>query len=242
MSFSISPTNVVTVPPSHCQVPNESMLYHSSGPGYFEVADDFRLVTAGTVDSACWWGLFFSTFTLEPHDFELRYYADDSVNGPGVPGTLIASFSESGGTLSVANVEAAGGLIEFCGAHAPLSMSASTRIWISVRERLQANSTVWGWHEAAGNGRLVSRADLDDWSMAAATAKDVAFCLNVPLADLALCPADIDANGAVNVTDLLALLAAWGVCPAPCLPDINGDGVVNVSDLLELLARWGVCP
>ena len=29
---------------------------------------------------------------------------------------------------------------------------------------------------------------------------------------------------------------------AACLPDINGDGNVNVTDLLALLAAWGVCP
>ena len=49
-------------------------------------------------------------------------------------------------------------------------------------------------------------------------------------------------DGQVNVTDLLALLAAWGPCAAPCPPDINTDGNVNVTDLLTLLAAWGACP
>lgn len=54
------------------------------------------------------------------------------------------------------------------------------------------------------------------------------------------CPADIDGDGMVNVTDLLALLAVWG--PNPQIPaDINGDGQVDVQDLLELLAAWGPC-
>ena len=34
---------------------------------------------------------------------------------------------------------------------------------------------------------------------------------SIPLPDT--CPADINTSGAVNVTDLLALLAAWGACP-----------------------------
>jgi len=60
------------------------------------------------------------------------------------------------------------------------------------------------------------------------------------------CPADFtgsDGNpdGVVNVVDLLALLASWGLCE-DCPVDINGDGVVNVTDLLELLAAWGDCP
>ncbi len=54
---------------------------------------------------------------------------------------------------------------------------------------------------------------------------------------------DIDGNGLVNVTDLLALLGAWGNCPlppAPCPADINGDGAVNVTDLLIVLANWTI--
>ena len=32
------------------------------------------------------------------------------------------------------------------------------------------------------------------------------------------------------------------ICPLACLSDINGDGTVNVTDLLALLAAWGACP
>lgn len=56
------------------------------------------------------------------------------------------------------------------------------------------------------------------------------------------CLADSDNSGTVNVTDLLALLAGWGVCGVPCPSDINGDGFINVTDLLALLAAWGACP
>ena len=59
---------------------------------------------------------------------------------------------------------------------------------------------------------------------------------------LPVCPADTNCSGRVNVTDLLALLAAWGPCPAPCDADINSDGEVNVTDLLAILAGWGPCP
>jgi hypothetical protein len=55
------------------------------------------------------------------------------------------------------------------------------------------------------------------------------------------CPADVDADGAVGVTDFLALLAGWGVCPC-CRGDIDGDGEVGVPDFLRLLAGWGPCP
>ena len=44
----------------------------------------------------------------------------------------------------------------------------------------------------------------------------------------------------VNISDLLAVLAAWGPCPAPCPADVTGDGILNVTDLLLVLvlANW----
>ncbi len=48
-------------------------------------------------------------------------------------------------------------------------------------------------------------------------------------------------SGAVDVPDLLALLAVWNIPGAsPC--DFTGDDIVNVPDLLKLLANWGPCP
>jgi hypothetical protein len=55
------------------------------------------------------------------------------------------------------------------------------------------------------------------------------------------CPADSDGSGAVDVSDLLDLLAAWGPCPS-CPQDNDGNDVVDVDDLLILLAAWGACP
>ncbi|MHC4415721.1 MAG: hypothetical protein ACYS0G_10585 [Planctomycetota bacterium] len=55
------------------------------------------------------------------------------------------------------------------------------------------------------------------------------------------CPWDLDGDDTVGITDLLALLAAWGTDPGGP-PDFNGDGTVGISDLLELLANWGACP
>jgi hypothetical protein len=53
------------------------------------------------------------------------------------------------------------------------------------------------------------------------------------------CTADVDGSGAVDVSDLLAVLAAWGGSDQSA--DLNDDGVVDVTDLLELLAAWGPC-
>ena len=52
-------------------------------------------------------------------------------------------------------------------------------------------------------------------------------------------PEDINGDGAVDVLDLLAVLAAWGPCPG-CPEDINGDDVVDVLDLLAVLGAWTV--
>ena len=49
---------------------------------------------------------------------------------------------------------------------------------------------------------------------------------------------DFNLDGIVNVTDLVSLLGAWGVCPG-CDEDTNDDGVINVTDLLTVLANWG---
>lgn len=59
------------------------------------------------------------------------------------------------------------------------------------------------------------------------------------------CPADLDANGAVDFSDLLTLLSGYGACPDPpqtCAADIDGSGAVDFSDLLALLAAYGPCP
>lgn len=52
---------------------------------------------------------------------------------------------------------------------------------------------------------------------------------------------DVNCDGAVNVADLLAVINAWGPCPAPpilCSADVNDDGAVNVADLLMVINNW----
>ena len=60
------------------------------------------------------------------------------------------------------------------------------------------------------------------------------------------CPWDCQAaptSGAVDVPDLLALLAAWGGPETPGTTcDLDDDGLIAVPDLLQLLANWGPCP
>lgn len=58
------------------------------------------------------------------------------------------------------------------------------------------------------------------------------------------CVGDLNGDGSVDVSDLLTLLGAWGVCDVcgDCPADLNNDCSVDVSDLLMLLGNWGACP
>lgn len=53
-------------------------------------------------------------------------------------------------------------------------------------------------------------------------------------------PGDLNADGVVNVDDLLILLNAWGECVDcdDCTADITGDCAVGVDDLIILLNNW----
>jgi len=53
--------------------------------------------------------------------------------------------------------------------------------------------------------------------------------------------ADLAGDTAVDLSDLLMMLEAWGDCPRPpgaCPADFDHNGAVGVADLLLLLARW----
>ena len=68
--------------------------------------------------------------------------------------------------------------------------------------------------------------------------ESVTFTVTVPGQG---CVADLDEDGTVGASDLLALLASWGPCKG-CPADLDGNGSVGASDLLALLANWGPCP
>ena len=66
------------------------------------------------------------------------------------------------------------------------------------------------------------------------------FILDLPRP--ASCPADLNADAAVNGDDLGILLGAWGACPGSnCPADLNDDGAVNGDDLGVMLGAWGAC-
>jgi hypothetical protein len=107
---------------------------------------------------------------------------------------------------------------------------------------------VIGWGDVLG-GKTVSsvrtgRQALND---------DDQFAFRVVFADATsaiyranYCRADATGDGVTNVDDILAVIGAWGACPAPCPPtcasDIDQNCIVNVNDLLAVIHGWGVCP
>jgi hypothetical protein len=57
------------------------------------------------------------------------------------------------------------------------------------------------------------------------------------------CLGDATGDGLINVSDILAVIAAWGACPpeGDCDADVDGSGTVGVSDILIVLDAWGGC-
>jgi hypothetical protein len=81
----------------------------------------------------------------------------------------------------------------------------------------------------AGSGSVIE-AGLDAISLARYTCEDSPACSG-----------DVDGDGVVNVSDILAIIGEWGSCQG-CDSDLNDDGLVNVSDVLLVLDGWGSCP
>ena len=54
------------------------------------------------------------------------------------------------------------------------------------------------------------------------------------------CTGDVDGDYTVDVTDLLAVISAWGPCSG-CDADVDGSGTVDVTDLLAIISAWGSC-
>ncbi len=53
--------------------------------------------------------------------------------------------------------------------------------------------------------------------------------------------ADANADGVVDVLDLLALFPDWGPHDGCSLSDLDVNGVVDVLDMLKVLEAWGSC-
>ena len=90
------------------------------------------------------------------------------------------------------------------------------------------------------------------YTLSADTDGYLAFCQSVevvaPLTELApveLLAGDIDGNGAIDLTDAVAIGVAFGDVASNPVADLNADGAVNVLDLILMAVNFGVestCP
>jgi Zn-dependent metalloprotease len=102
-----------------------------------------------------------------------------------------------------------------------------------------------GWydveHALSGSGAIQVRftcGDLNSGSVVEAAVDGVS--LSQSYCDEVSCTGDVSGDGTVDVTDLLAVVGAWGNTSGP--EDVNQDGAVDVSDLLAVVDAWGACP
>jgi hypothetical protein len=105
--------------------------------------------------------------------------------------------------------------------------------------------------DGAPNGYVVNNTDCDDTRadvnpLAPGTGEGIDNdCSGEIDADENYCPADLNNDEVVGVSDLLIFLGLYGTNCAgpPCTGDFNGDYQVGVSDLLIFLGLYGSpCP
>jgi len=60
-------------------------------------------------------------------------------------------------------------------------------------------------------------------------------------AGVAVCPGDINDDGAASWSDLLMMLTNWGDCSGECRADLDLDGQVGPLDLMIMIGDWGAC-
>ncbi len=175
----------------------------------FLIADDFRPLASGSITEICWRGVYGAGVPLvdcqgdNPDTFEVKYYSDVG----GVPGALLASFSQSGGDLTVVGPALTGAIVagvlpeyEFSATHDPVSVAAGECHWVEISN--DTGTCTWFWEVSAqGDDWAMQDGDPPDvYDLAEFVLRDLAFCLNLELSpglpcgppDNAACPGTPD--------------------------------------------------
>jgi len=180
--------------PENCNPPDGASTF-TSDRSNFRTADNFSTFVTGSVTTACWWGAYVDATGADCagtalNAFDIRYFADLG----GAPGALIASFSQSAGTLNVVGPVPTGATVEtghveyaFQGTHAPVPVNSAVQYWIEISNTLPG--CTWSWSTSgSGDGRAVQdgmgppNATLPNgFGLEDVIGNDLAFCLNVPL-------------------------------------------------------------
>ncbi len=176
-------------PEANCQLFDTINALNSTGEGAFFSADDFTPADNGDISEICWYGAYLPD-PPDPllDDFTVRYYDDVD----GLPGNVIAEFSEAANTLTVAPREDSGGdivgfpLFVYSAVHAAVSVQAGVCYWIEISNP-NDGSAGWFWDWAplgAGNRRMVQDATPEDpYSQGdlQGSGRDLAFCIGMPV-------------------------------------------------------------
>lgn len=198
-SYSAAPVGSVTgvacnQSPENCRLPVQFDALLSDRAN-FRTADNFSSIFTGSVSNVCWWGAYLGGGGTACGDvlsnaFEVRYFADSG----GIPGALLASFSQTAGTLTLVGPTATGAFIDgdiseyaYSATHAGLLVNQAAQYWIEISNVVPG--CTWFWETSA---TIESRAVQDGVDVPEPAPpngygpediilNDLAFCLSVPL-------------------------------------------------------------
>lgn len=201
-------------PPEYCQVRGGENANLSNRTN-FVIADRFSSAQSGSITEICWWGVYHDPGVGGPcpeprpdDTFEVKYYADAN----GLPGALMDSFSQTGGTLTVAEPVDTGETVvdhpeyEYTATHAAVDVQADACYWIEISNSVSDSSNcLWYWeHSYAGDGRIYQDGEPPDGY----TLQDVifdlddqAFCVGLPLQACQVWPANDDCANSASIAD-----------------------------------------
>jgi hypothetical protein len=172
-------------PAQNCQQLATDDAYNSTGGPQYLLADDFKPALGGAITDLCWYGVY--TPSPSPDAFAVRYYEDEN----GLPGALLAEYSQSAGTL-VGFTRADTGLVvdgttysiyEYTAQHAPFSVVEEKCYWIEISNDIDPDSWYWAF-SGAGEGNLRSIQDgtpPDGYEANEFLPRDLSFCVGLEL-------------------------------------------------------------
>ncbi|MCG8406915.1 MAG: hypothetical protein MI923_17090 [Phycisphaerales bacterium] len=210
------PVKPICDDPSRCQEPGAAAGLVAatsnsdvSDDGDIRVADNFTTTQSGDITEVCWYGIYLDfganadcgpatndPMGLPADDFTITYFTDDN----GCPGTVKASFSQSGGTLTMVNRSATGDTLGGAGSnewvftaqHAAVPVTAGECCWIEIVNGLQGSCS-WLWETSPiGDARSVQHTQGQGQAGVFPTVYscpdddsnfDLAFCLNLRITD-----------------------------------------------------------
>jgi hypothetical protein len=211
-SFSISmtappPPPSCTQPAGNCHAGDLGDAYNSN-PNFYTTADNFVVGTSGSLTGECFWGVYIGTGT---DDFTVTYLTDAG----GLPGSPIASFSQSGGTLTVVGPSPTGELIvgfpvqEYSTTHAPVAVAAGTSYWLQVTNNIGTGAS-WYWQQSFADNSSAAQAPAGQGF--APVPADMRFCLSLGLDSPGRC---CMSNGTCSIMASSACSAAGGTFGGP---------------------------